>query len=67
MQNIININEDSKTEPIILYLESLLDATPDTIKEKVTEFNQMIDYCIKNGQQCMYLMMMIFILQVIQI
>jgi len=54
MQNIININEDSKTEPIILYLESLLDATPDTIKEKVTEFNQMIDYCIKNGQQCMY-------------
>lgn len=54
MQNIINLSEDSETEHIMLYLESLLDATPDKIKERVTEFNQMIDYCIRSGQQYMY-------------
>ena len=54
MQNITNINEDSETEPIILYLESMLNESPENIKEKIAEFNQRIDYCIKYGQQYMY-------------
>ncbi len=54
MQNINNVNKDDEIEPVILYLESMLNETPENIKKRVTEFNQMIDYYIKYGQQNMY-------------
>lgn len=54
MQNRTDINEKCKTEPIKLYLESMLNETPEKIKEKVSEFNQMIDDCIKDGKQYTY-------------
>jgi len=49
-----NLNQESETEPIILYLESMLNETPEKIKESVTEFNQMVDDSIQHGQQYRY-------------
>lgn len=54
MKNMTDISKGSKEEPIKLYLENMLNETPEKIKEKVNEFNQMIDHCIKYGKQYMY-------------
>lgn len=54
MRNITDINKRSEAEPIKLYLESMLNGTPEKIKEKVTEFNQMVNHCIEHGKQYTY-------------
>lgn len=59
MQNLDSINKDDSIidteEPIMLYLGSMLDETPSKIKEEVATFNEMVDDCIKHGQQYKYI------------
>ncbi len=54
MQDTTDVNKDYEPKSIKLYLERMLNEKPEKIKEKVNEFNQMIDHCIKYGKQYTY-------------
>lgn len=47
--------KENKVPHIMLDIPSMMNETPDTIRTEVDTFNQLVDYLIQNGQQCMYI------------
>ena len=54
-RKIIQALRENKVPNIMLDVPSMINETPDTIKTEIAVFNQLIDYLIQNGKQCMYI------------
>ena len=54
-REITEILEQQETPHIMLYVPSMLNDTPEKIKAEIESFNQIMDYLIRNGKECVYI------------